>query len=104
MSVNNNHKRLEVEARALATMIFIIAYFITINIIPIYAPEYFANIFSNLTIIFTSVIMNFYGAKNGEKRLDQMLNQLPLMVASQTARELVTSLKPLLSSEQKKVL
>jgi len=94
------------EARAIITALFIIGYFITINVIPIYAPDFFTQIFTNLTVLFAAAVMNFYGARNGEKRLDQMLQQLPMFIAGQTAKEIAPIIKTLLESmkESKKPL
>jgi len=96
MSATNG--KISAEARAIITAIFLIGYFVTVNVIPIYAPSFFEQIFTNLTILFASAIMNFYGARNGEKRTDQIIQQLPSMVASQTIRELAPMLKELLGT------
>lgn len=80
------------EARALITALFTICYFIAIIVLALRAPEFFNVVFSNLTVLYASAIMNFYGARNGEKRMEQLIQQLPLVAAGKVVEEL----KPLI--------
>jgi len=87
-----NNSLSKTEARAVITALFTICYFTTIVIIAIYAPAFFEKVFTSLTVLYASAIMNFYGARNGEKRIDQLLQQLPMALAGRVTDEL----KPLI--------
>ena len=100
----NNLKRYEIEARAIVTTILLICYTIIITAIALYRPELFQLVFGYLTIFVTGTVLNFYGAKNHEKRIEQMFNQIPLTLMSQTTRQVIEILKPMLEEMKKKPL
>lgn len=97
-----NNSLSKTEARALITALFTICYFIAVIVLALYAPEFFGTVFSNLTILYASAIMNFYGARNGEKRIEQLIQQLPMVAAGKVVEELKPLIELLKETAEKK--
>lgn len=98
MSVRSGIK--QAEARAVITAIFMVLYFVTVWILILYGQSFFQQVFPIITVFFANALGVFYGAKNGEKRFEQLIQQLPLFVASQTAREIAPIIGEIIKSSK----
>ena len=93
------------ESRAIITALFMILYFVTIWILALYAQEFFNQVFPIVTVFFANALGVFYGAKNGEKRIEQLLDYLPRLMASQIAGTVTeTVVKALNDLRKQKIL
>ena len=61
------------EARSIIAAIFIIGTFIELPLFAIFAPEFFNNIYMFLLTQLGWILGYYFGAKNGEKRLEMIL-------------------------------
>jgi len=61
------------EARSLIAIVFIVGTFIELPLFAIYAPSFFQNVYMFLLTQLGWILGYYYGAKNGEKRLEMLL-------------------------------
>ena len=61
------------EARSLIAIVFIVGTFIELPLFAIYAPSFFQNVYMYLLTQLGWILGYYYGAKNGEKRLEMIM-------------------------------
>jgi len=76
MGNNNKSKLFMIEARAVLAAIMMIGSFILLPVFAIFAPDFFQQIYILVFSQLGWITGYYFGAKNGEKRQEQLLRYL----------------------------